>query len=147
MTGGALGAGGARGALLSDRPFPGGSEQVYAVCCGPLLAGERSAETAEALMRSRYTGYAVGDEAYLVRTWHPRTRPDHLDLDPATRWTGLTVLRTVRGGPDDEDGVVEFVATWAEPSPRPGTGGGELREVSRFARRAGRWFYVGGDHG
>ena len=50
-------------------------------------------------MRSRYTAFAVGDAAYLVRTWHPRTRPDELDLDPATQWAGLTVLRTERGRP------------------------------------------------
>ena len=97
-------------------------------------------------MRSRYTAFAVGDEAYLVRSWHPRTRPERLDLDATTRWTGLTVLRSERGGTDDEDGVVEFVARWSESS----TGAerrGELHEVSRFDRRAGRWLYVDGEHG
>ncbi|GGN05851.1 hypothetical protein GCM10009721_36770 [Terrabacter tumescens] len=98
-------------------------------------------------MRSRYTAFATGDDAYLLRTWHPRTRPTRVDLDPGTRWTGLTVLRTESGGPGDEDGVVEFVARWTEPSGPAGRGRGELHEVSRFARRAGRWLYVDGDHG
>ena len=99
-------------------------------------------------MRSRYAAFAVGDPDYLVRTWHPRTRPEGLTLEPATRWTGLTVVRTVRGGAEDSDGVVEFVATWAETSTSRGRAPrlGELREVSRFARRAGRWLYVDGDH-
>jgi len=97
-------------------------------------------------MRSRYTAFATGDDAYLLRTWHPRTRPTRVDLDPGTRWTGLTVLRTEGGGPGDEDGVVEFVARWSEPSGPVGRRRGELHEVSRFARRAGRWLYVG-DHG
>ncbi|WP_330473030.1 YchJ family protein [Terrabacter sp. C0L_2] len=118
----------------------------YAACCGPLLAGDRTASTAEDLMRSRYTAFATGDDAYLLRTWHPRTRPAHVDLDPVTRWTGLTVLRTQRGGPGDEDGVVEFVARWSEPSGPGGRRRGELHEVSRFERRAGRWLYVDGDH-
>ncbi len=99
-------------------------------------------------MRSRYAAFAVGDGAYLLRTWHPRTRPERLDLDPTTHWTGLRVLRTERGTPDDEDGIVEFVARWTEPStPSPGTARrrGELHEVSRFARRAGRWLYLDGD--
>jgi SEC-C motif domain protein len=65
------------------------------------------------------------------------------------RWTGLTVLRTVGGDSDDDEGVVEFVATWVDSSARPGGRGaaGELHEVSRFVRRAGRWVYVDGDHG
>lgn len=123
----------------------GADEPAYAVCCGPLHRGERAAATAQELMRSRYAAFAVGDEAYLVRTWHPRTRPERVDLDAATRWTGLTVLRAERGGPDDEDGVVEFVARWTEPSAAAGRRGGELHEVSRFARRGGRWLYVDGD--
>jgi SEC-C motif-containing protein len=120
----------------------------YAVCCGALHRGERSAATAEELMRSRYAAFAVGDDAYLVRTWHPRTRPPRLDLDPATRWSGLTVLRTERGAVDDEDGLVEFVARWTEaaaPSTSTGRRRGQLHEVSRFARRAGRWFYLDGE--
>lgn len=130
------------GAATPAGACPCGSLLAYAVCCGPLLAGERRAETAEALMRSRYTAFAVADEAYLLRTWHPRTRPERVGLEPAVRWTGLDVVRTDRGGPDDADGVVEFVATWVN---RDGTSG-RLHEVSSFARRAGRWVYVGGEH-
>ncbi len=130
-------------------PCGGGPEMLpYAVCCGALHRGERSAAAAEELMRSRYAAFAVGDDAYLVRTWHPRTRPPHLDLDPATRWTGLTVLRSERGAVDDEDGLVEFVARWTEPAAPSTSAGrrrGQLHEVSRFARRAGRWFYLDGE--
>ncbi|GAB3883101.1 YchJ family protein [Terrabacter terrigena] len=98
-------------------------------------------------MRSRYTAFATGDVDHLVRTWHPRTRPDELVVDASMTWTGLTVLRTEAGGPDDSEGVVEFVARFEEAS--AGRGGrataGRLHEVSRFARRAGRWVYVDGD--
>ncbi|WP_374512505.1 YchJ family protein [Terrabacter sp. Ter38] len=128
-------------------PCGGGPDQLgYAACCGPLHAGERPAGTAGELMRSRYTAFAVGDEAYLVRTWHPRTRPERVVIDPDTRWTGLTVLRTERGGLGDDDGVVEFVARWTEPS-AGALRRGELHEMSRFARRGGRWLYVDGEHG
>lgn len=102
-------------------------------------------------MRSRYTAFATGDVDHLVRTWHPRTRPDDLTLDPATRWTGLTVVRTERGTGDDTDGLVEFVAAFDEGSDQRSAGlgngatAGRLHEVSRFVRRAGRWVYVDGD--
>lgn len=91
-------------------------------------------------MRSRYTAYAVGDEGHVSRTWHPRTRPERIDLEPATAWTGLRILDTEAGGPDDESGVVEFAASWTHDGRK-----GVLRERSRFERRAGRWVYVDGD--
>lgn len=98
-------------------------------------------------MRSRYTAFATGDVDHLVRTWHPRTRPGHLTLDPATTWTGVTVVGSERGGVGDSDGVVEFVARFEQPSAGAGRGPvrGRLHEVSRFTRRGGRWVYVDGD--
>ena len=120
----------------SAGPCPCGSGAQYAACCGPLHAGDREATSAAQLMRSRYAAYVVGDTAYLTRTWHPRTRPAVLDVEPDARWTGLEVLRTDDGREGDASGVVEFVATHAD---------GPLHERSRFVRRAGRWVYVDGD--
>lgn len=112
----------------------------YAECCGPLHRGERAAPTAEALMRSRYSAFAVGDADYLRATWHPSTRPADLELDPATRWVRLDVLATSAGGPFDTAGTVEFRATYRDPGEAPGS----LHEVSRFVREDGRWSYVDG---
>ena len=109
-----------------------------AECCGPALTNEAWSETAEALMRSRYTAFATGAEDHLFRTWHPRTRPADTSIDPDTRWTGLRVESTAAGGPEDEHGVVEFTALH-ESGGRPGA----MHEVSEFTRRAGRWMYVG----
>jgi SEC-C motif domain protein len=99
--------------------------------------GERQAETAEELMRSRYSAYAHGDADYLFRTWHPRTRPVDVTVDPGIVWTGLEVLETVAGTAADDCGEVEFSASYVSAG-RPG----EMWERSRFERRAGRWFYV-----
>lgn len=88
-------------------------------------------------MRSRYTAYATGAAEYLLVTWHPSTRPDSLVLDPATEWRTLHIVDTVAGGPDDDTGVVEFVARYRERG-EPGL----LDERSRFVRDAGRWRYV-----
>lgn len=110
-------------------------------CCGPLVAGERLADTAESLMRSRYTAYVVGAADHLFRTWHPRTRTDDAAPDPRVRWTGLDVLDVVAGGPDDADGVVEFRAHWVSHDDGP-VRRGNLHERGRFTRRAGRWVYV-----
>lgn len=108
----------------------------FDTCCGPALAGAVWPTTAEALMRSRYTAFAVGDVDHLWRTWHPRTRPAELTLDDA-HWTGLVILDVVDGAEWDTDGIVEFEASW-----RRGKRNGVQRERSTFAKRAGRWLYV-----
>ncbi len=116
---------------------PCGSGESYPSCCGPLHDGELQADSAEALMRSRYSAYAYGDTGYLFRTWHPRTRPPEVSVDPSITWTGLQVIDTVAGGPDDDRGEVEFRARF-ESAGRADS----FRERSLFERRAGRWFYL-----
>ncbi|GAA5159276.1 YchJ family protein [Ornithinimicrobium tianjinense] len=122
-----------------DAPCPCGSGHGYAVCCGPLLRQERAAETAEELMRSRYTAYVLRDDDHLVRTWHPRTRPADVSTDEGLAWDGLEVLDRRAGGPGDQEGEVVFRARY-----HVGRRHGVLHERSRFARRAGRWVYVDG---
>ncbi|MGO9927047.1 MAG: YchJ family protein [Mycobacterium sp.] len=95
------------------------------------------ARSAEEVMRSRYSAYACGDADYLFRTWHPRTRPVGVTVDPGITWTGLKVIDTVAGGPDDDVGEVEFTAHFESAGHA-----GSMHERSRFERRAGRWFYV-----
>ena len=119
-------------------PCPCGSGRAYVACCGPLHDGEPAA-TAEALMRSRYSAYVLGHTDHVFRSWHPRTRPDDVSSD-GTTWLGLEIVRTEDGEPDDDTGVVEFVARYQGPR-----GAQELHEVSRFERRGGRWVYVDGD--
>ena len=90
-------------------------------------------------MRSRYTAFAIGDDAHLVRSWHPSTRPERVEIDPELRWVRLDILATQAGGPFDSDGVVEFEAIH-----RDAGGRGVLKESSRFVREEGHWYYVDG---
>jgi SEC-C motif domain protein len=124
-----------------EKPVPAclcGSTRPYPECCGPLHRGERAAATAEELMRSRFSAFAVGDSAYLLRTWHASTRPARIVLDPARRWTRLEVLATDRGGMFDTVGTVEFDAHY-----RWQGHAGTQHENSRFVRQDGDWVYVG----
>ena len=111
------------------------SGETYDACCGPLHRGE-PAPTAERLMRSRFSAFARGDAAYLLRSWHPSTRPSSLELDAGLVWYRLDVERTERGGPFDTDGVVAFTAYYR------GEERGRLQEVSRFVREGRDWLYV-----
>ena len=88
-------------------------------------------------MRSRYSAFAVGDAAYLVRTWAARTRPATIDLDPHTEWLRLEILGTGGGTPFHNEGTVSFRAVFREHGRED-----ELREDSRFVREDGAWVYL-----
>jgi SEC-C motif-containing protein len=118
---------------------PCGSRLPYAECCGRLHDGTATAGTAEQLMRSRYSAFAVGDPAYLLATWHSTTRPAAVDLDPRVRWTGLDVLATTGGGLLAAEGTVEFRAHSVVERAV-----GAQHENSRFVREHGRWRYLDG---
>lgn len=126
-----------RSADEENLPCPCGSGLPYPECCRPLHRGEATAATAEALMRSRFSAFAVGDADYLLRSWHSSTRPARLRLDPGQRWTRLEILGTDRGGLFDTAGTVAFRAHYREAG-RPEA----LEEHSRFVRENGQWVYL-----
>lgn len=125
---------------MPDVRCPCLSGSPYDECCGPFHAGTADAPTAERLMRSRFSAYAVGDADYLLRSWHPTTRPRSLALDPELRWYRLDILATSRGGMLDTEGTVEFRAHYKTPD-----AAGSQHETSRFARHSGAWVYVDGN--
>ena len=84
-------------------------------------------------MRSRFSAYALGLDAYVLSSWHPSTRPEELDLDDDVEWRKLQIV-------DTAPGVVEFRASFRSPR-----GGGLVHERSRFVHENGAWFYVDGD--
>ncbi|MFF9032323.1 YchJ family protein [Streptomyces iakyrus] len=121
---------------MTRRSCPCGLPQAYEACCGRYHSGAAAAPTAEALMRSRYCAFVQGDAGYLLRTWHPGTRPGTLELDPGMRWTGLEILGTSGGSAFHSAGTVEFRASYR---------GGSLHERSSFERVDGAWVYVDGE--
>ena len=90
-------------------------------------------------MRSRYAAFAMQLKDYLLATWHPRKRPQALEIDPLQKWLGLKIVGARATGEDTAE--VEFIARFR-------IGGGSaarLHERSRFVREGGRWLYVDGD--
>ena len=132
------------------QPFcPCGSQSRYVDCCEIYLRGKASAPTAEALMRSRYSAYSKGNVEYLIQTQYPKKRKKTdrqmlLKTIENTRWMGLTVLKTQKGGADDRRGIVEFVAQYRGLSLTDPIY--QLHERSRFVKEDGFWFYQDGDN-
>lgn len=119
------------------------SGRAYAECCAPLHRGQREAETPEALMRSRFAAFALGDAEYLWRTLHPdhedRARDRALvlaalkDVARTLRFMRLTIL-------DASDRRVLFhAAVFDKGKDR------SFVELSSFARDDAGWRYVGGE--
>lgn len=109
----------------------------YETCCGIYHAGA-AADSAEQLMRSRYSAYALGLMDYVHATWHASTRPQlaELDSDEGSKWLGLEVKQHAAMG---DQATVEFVARYK----RDGRAH-RLHEISRFVREDGRWYYLDG---
>ncbi|MFE7835172.1 YchJ family protein [Streptomyces sp. NPDC057474] len=141
----------ARRTTRSPKPLnscPCGLPEPYEKCCGRYLLRSRTSPagetpvgaaappTAEALMRSRYSAFVLRDEGYLLRTWHPRTRPAAVEFDTTMRWTGLEILERRDGSAFHTTGTVTFRASFR---------GGSLHERSRFERVDGAWAYVDGE--
>ncbi|MES2921918.1 MAG: YchJ family metal-binding protein [Verrucomicrobiota bacterium] len=120
------------------------SRETYAACCEPFHLGRAKPETAEQLMRSRYSAYFFRLVDYLVATTHPDSRERDLkahleETIHHANWRFLTILSSSKGGADDKTGKVEFVADYYEDD-QPH----QLHERSRFKRYKGAWKYLDG---
>jgi len=124
---------------------PCGSNQPYQTCCEPIITGTRPAETAEVLMRSRYTAFTQANVDYLLRSHHSRTRPTRQRKSiqqwaQSVQWMGLVVLKSEDGQPSDTTCMVEFRALYLENGQMQ-----QIHERSSFEREQGKWVYVMGE--
>ena len=137
------------GVNRTKTPCPCGSGEVYDLCCAPLHQGAQRAVTAEQLMRSRYTAYALSKVDYLIAT-HPtphlsdqQRRKDLRSNCRQTRWLGLRIVSVEGGDAMHLEGIVRFEAIFSVAGKRS-----VLRETSQFERRGGvpdgDWLYVKG---
>ncbi len=91
-------------------------------------------------MRSRYTAYVLNDVDYLLKTWHPSTRPAEVSPDTTLKWQDLHIVRVEAGGKAEDLGIVEFKARYIlNEKVRI------LHEISRFTRENDQWVYINGD--
>ncbi|VAW90604.1 UPF0225 protein YchJ [hydrothermal vent metagenome] len=118
---------------------PCGSEREYEFCCGQFIETDQWPTTAEQLMRSRYSAYALKHRDYLVATWHPDTCPQDLDLyeNAHVKWIRLKVVNIEAGSEQDQTGVVEFTATMKANGRAE-----KMTERSEFVKQDGRWYYL-----
>jgi SEC-C motif-containing protein len=123
---------------------PCGSGNPYSNCCEPIINGSQPAETAEKLMRARYSAYVGVQMDFVFETTHPdqRTDFDHKatrEWAESADWQGLEIISTKDGGKNDTTGEVEFIARFRDKeAPR------EHHELAQFKRENGLWFFTDG---
>ena len=127
-----------------SRPCPCTSKKSYDRCCGPFHAGTAMPETAEQLMRSRFSAYALGKVDYLISTRSNAKRADE-NREELTQYcksvscVGLKIVSKEKGGKADDMGLVTFHASLQANGRR------SLHiETSSFTREHGQWVYVDG---
>jgi len=126
---------------------PCGNNLSYAECCQPLHSGEAKAETAESLMRARYSAYVKKEIDYIVNTVSREERDKYQrkaieDWAENAEWKGLEIISVEEGEAEDLEGKVEFVAYFAEA--------GEDKyhhEVAYFIKEDDNWCFVRGEEG
>ena len=129
---------------MSETICPCGSGKNYADCCEKVIHGT-PAETPEALMRARYSAYVKGEIDFIIKSLHSSQR-DNNDREEIRRWsqnsewTGLEIIRTEKGGPDDDTGIVEFIARYRDRNIPM-----EHHEIAEFRREKGEWVFYDGE--
>jgi len=125
-------------------PCPCDSTVKYNDCCQPYHNGISLPLTAEALMRSRYSAYALKLVDYLVDTTHrdklkSSYRKKLISTIHDIEWIGLEIIKKSAGTSSDKVGKVSFKAKYKEFGEK-----GEMTENSRFKKLSGRWYYYDG---
>jgi SEC-C motif-containing protein len=114
------------------------SALTYAACCAPVISGVQPATSAEQLMRSRYTAYAVAAIEYLILTTHPSKRAEFSKKEvekwaKSNSWLRLEIVHA-------SSFVVEFKAFFSNRrSPLQ-----VHHERSTFVFEGGKWYYLDG---
>lgn len=132
--------GGAKSDAAMDLPCPCGSGQLLSACCAPLHAGVAAA-SAEQLMRSRYSAYALGNIDYIVSSTVP-AQQQLLDVPAITAWSqqnqwqGLIIHR-VQAKANTRHAQVEFSAHFSNQQ-----GAQTHRELSAFVHIGSYWYFL-----
>lgn len=124
----------------TETACPCGSGKENAECCLPYIQGVTYPDTAEKLMRSRYTAFALLDYSYIFKTWHSDHRPSMSELKSdrnPPKWVKLNITDVQKGAPDDNYGEVEFEAYFEQSEDKH-----ILYERSEFLKENNKWVYT-----
>jgi len=122
-----------------------GNEKNYEECCGPIITGKKKAETAQELMRARYSAFVEEEVDFIMDTVSP-DQTDVMSREAVTKWAKnsnwvkLEIIRTEDGLKKDSTGIVEFKAYSNVDGVTQ-----SHHENASFAKKRGKWYFVDGE--
>ena len=121
---------------------PCGSQKPYEGCCGLYLSGKETPPSPEALMRSRYTAFTLGNLDYIEDTMRENAlkRFNRVAVESSlkeTMWIQLTVLNATEEG---DRGTVQFMVCFKQKDEEI-----IMHEISTFKRIREKWYYTEGE--
>lgn len=123
--------------MMSDNCYCG-NMLPYSSCCQPIHADLSHAQTAEQLMRARYSAFLLQNVDFIYQTFHTQTRrfqkrTDIENWSKNSHWQGLEIVKTT-------ESTVEFKAFYLDQNLDLQT----HHEKSNFKKWNGNWYYVDG---
>ena len=115
-----------------------GSTLSYTDCCKIIHQDPKSANSAEQLMRARYSAFTLNLVNFLFDTFHPQTRrfqkkSEIEQWSKENQWMGLQIIKVT-------ENTVEFIAKYLDSNNTEQS----HHEKSRFQRVQNIWYYVDG---
>lgn len=113
------------------------SGKTYALCCALYIEKNGLAPSPEALMRSRYSAYALNKIDYIVKTMRGTplkgfSKKNTLLSNKEIKWVSLDILNST-------DTTVNFKATCINEEGKQEF----FYENSLFKQKNNQWFYIG----
>ena len=118
----------------------------YSDCCEPLHLGQRKAQSALELMKSRYCAFIAKQFDYLRKTTHPQSlgNINHAENEKWANNVQFTKLEILFFEEQGNKGTVEFKAHFTFTNPSDGVEKSEVHhERSTFRKQQGEWFFKG----
>lgn len=117
---------------------PCGSSHEYSACCELIHLNQATAETAEQLMRARYSAFVLQEIDFLYASFHPTTRRFQNKNEiqawaTQNKWMQLEIIKTTTN-------TVEFKAHYLDTDFIPQV----HHEKSNFKQLQNIWYYVDG---
>lgn len=118
---------------------PCGSHKPYTDCCAPIHQSLPLANSAEQLMRARYSAFALHKIDFLIQSFHPSTRTKQKRHEIAywsniNHWMQLEILK-------HNASTVEFRAHYMDPDLQVQV----HHEKSNFKQVDNIWYYIDGE--
>lgn len=122
-----------------------GSGKSFDECCKLVIKGKKIPETAEMLMRARYSAFVEKEIDFIMETVSPG-HPDNMSREAVKKWADkndwkkIEIIKVEKGESEDSEGYVEFKAYSTVENVLQAH-----HEKAKFVKIKGKWYFEDGE--